>query len=319
MKFVRDSIVIFLLALGLASCGGDSGSASPAATPVRTPQLFASLTATDYTAVVQQLYISYFGRAADTGGLANFTASLAGMGAPSDIQGLSAAYATSPAVRALIDSFGNSAESQALYSGGNDAFVTAIYNNVLSRAPDAEGQAFWVGAINSGNLTRANASLSIMAGALKNSSAQGLLDAQLINKRVTIGTNFTAALVSQNQGGAYSGNTAAAAVRSMLATVTANTDPAAFQATINATINSLAANSPFAQVQGIINLRCLSCHSGGNAQLGIALDSPEQIHALAPDIYQQVVVLRTMPYQNQTQMTNAERAVVAAWFQGGAQ
>ena len=54
---------------------------NPAAAPARQPQLLASVTAVDYTTVVQQLYISYFGRAADTGGLTAFMGRLAGLGA----------------------------------------------------------------------------------------------------------------------------------------------------------------------------------------------------------------------------------------------
>ncbi len=50
----------------------------------------------------------------------------------------------------------------------------------------------------------------------------------------------------------------------------------------------------------------------------IRLDSDTAIKAQAQAIYQQVVVLKQMPMNNATGMTEAERALVGAWFQSGA-
>ena len=332
MKTSITFLTSVALALSLAACGG--GSDYNAATPPQSKtQLAARKVAladtqphapTDYYQVVQQLYISYFGRPADTSGLSNFATQLSQLNAPTDIQELNTAYNTNSSIRALIDSFGNSDESQALYSGDNAAFVIAIYNNLLSRAPDAEGQAYWVGNINSGVLTRANASLSIMAGALINQTAQGLLDAQLIRNRVSVGQTFTADLDTQTEISAYSGNQAAATARNMLSQVTANTDVTAFGSTINSTIATLVANLPptapsYATVRAILNSRCITCHSGSNIQAGINLSNDTVVHAIAQDIYTEVVVTRAMPFGNQTGMTDAERSTIQAWFQAGAQ
>jgi hypothetical protein len=168
------AMVLGALAAGLLSGCGGGNEAQPQlrALAQRTVQAAAAV---DYQEVVQQLYVAYFGRPADTGGLANFTAQMEVLGAPVGIQDLDFAYTNNANVRALIDSFGNSAESAALYSGDNEVFVTAIYANVLNRVPDAEGKAFWLSALNSGGLTRARASFTIMAAALVNGSAQGLL------------------------------------------------------------------------------------------------------------------------------------------------
>jgi TorA maturation chaperone TorD len=149
---------------------------------------------------------------------------------------VSVAYNNDAGIRALIDSFGGSEESKALYSGDTTSFVTAIYKNIFSRAPDAEGLNFWVDAIDHHGLTKANASLSIMAGALANTSSQGKLDAALVNNRTAIASDFSFALDTPSEVLAYSGNAAAAAVRAMLATVTASTDLAAFQATVQSTL-----------------------------------------------------------------------------------
>jgi hypothetical protein len=149
---------------------------------------------------------------------------------------VSEAYNSNAGIRALIDGFGSSDESKALYSGDTTSFVTSIYKNVFSRAPDADGLHFWVDAIDHYGLTKANASLSIMAGALSNTSTQGKLDAALVNNRVTIASDFSFAIDTPAEQLAYSGNTAAATVRAMLATVDANTDLVAFQGTVQSTL-----------------------------------------------------------------------------------
>ena len=46
----------------------------------------------------------------------------------------------------------------------------------------------------------------------------------------------------------------------------------------------------------------------------IVFDSDARIDAYAPLIHQQVVVTRTMPLGNITQMTDAERAAIGRWF-----
>jgi uncharacterized membrane protein len=50
----------------------------------------------------------------------------------------------------------------------------------------------------------------------------------------------------------------------------------------------------------------------------VVLNSPAAIAQNAQRIYQQVVVTRIMPLGNVTQITDYERAVVAAWVAEGA-
>jgi uncharacterized membrane protein len=71
--------------------------------------------------------------------------------------------------------------------------------------------------------------------------------------------------------------------------------------------------------------RCATCHSPqptftGLAQppAGVVLHAPAAITQNAQRIYQQVVVTRIMPVGNITQMTDSERAVIAAWVAAGA-
>ncbi len=79
----------------------------------------------------------------------------------------------------------------------------------------------------------------------------------------------------------------------------------------------------FDQVRNVINARCTSCHSAAPvhpafaaAPLGVKFDSDEQIMAEADRIYQQTVVTRVMPIGNLTAMTNEERQILDAWYQG---
>src|SRR5579872_3558549 len=153
MKTCLSSVLIGGMAL--AGCGGasDSKTSQPGANTaqqIRPVQKTSALN-NSYATVVQELYISYFGRPADPTGLANFEAALAGANAPEDAQSLLQAYKTNTTVKQLIDSFGTSKESLSLYgSGTTTAFVTAIFTNVLNRQPIASGLAFWVNAIDSG-------------------------------------------------------------------------------------------------------------------------------------------------------------------------
>jgi hypothetical protein len=194
-----------------------------------------------YDDVVQALYVAYFGRAADPTGLANFQSQLAGLNAPRTFAGVSDAYQANAGIRALIDSFANSAESNALYSGTTTDFVTSIYKNVFNRDPDAGGLKFWVDAIDKSGLSKANASLSIMAGALANTTEQGTIDAALVYNKTAVASDFTFAIDTAAELAGYSGNAAAATVRSMLSSLSAYMDLAAFQDTIASVLASLTA------------------------------------------------------------------------------
>ena len=81
----------------------------------------------------------------------------------------------------------------------------------------------------------------------------------------------------------------------------------------------------FAQVQAIVIQRCATCHADhptqpgfATAPAGIALNTPEDIRQNAAKIYQQAVQMKAMPLANLTNMTDAERAQVGAWFEAGA-
>jgi len=245
---MKNKILVLAVASVLAACGSGSGSSSDATDSTLNSQAkqfqrvtkSTTVTAASYQNAVQSLYVAYFGRPADPTGLANFEAALLADGAPTDVPSLSAAYSTNSALKALIDTFGTSKESQTLYgSGDSTAFVQAVFQNVLGRAPLAAGLTYWTGQINSGAVTQGQAALSIMAGALTNNTTQGLLDAQLVNNRITAAGYFTAQVAEMSVASAYAGTAAASAARTMLGGVTASTNLTTFQAQETAAILAL--------------------------------------------------------------------------------
>ena len=81
-----------------------------------------------------------------------------------------------------------------------------------------------------------------------------------------------------------------------------------------------AASGPvsFTRVQAVVAQRCVMCHNAQLANKGVALDTPAGIEQHAQALYQQAVLQKTMPLNNATQITDAERALLGRWFEGGA-
>lgn len=74
----------------------------------------------------------------------------------------------------------------------------------------------------------------------------------------------------------------------------------------------------FAQVQQVVAERCAMCHNEQVVSKNVQLHTPELIAKNAQALYQQAVVLKTMPMNNATQITDAERALLGRWFEAGA-
>jgi uncharacterized membrane protein len=73
----------------------------------------------------------------------------------------------------------------------------------------------------------------------------------------------------------------------------------------------------FEEIQAIVNQRCISCHGEAVQMKNLRLDSAEQIRANAQNIYQQAVVLKQMPMNNATGLTDSERQALGRWFLAG--
>ena len=74
----------------------------------------------------------------------------------------------------------------------------------------------------------------------------------------------------------------------------------------------------FAQVKTVLEQHCYACHAAQVQMKNVRLDSPQLVKQHAQNVYQQVVVTKQMPMNNTTGITDAERALIAQWFQAGA-
>ena len=73
-----------------------------------------------------------------------------------------------------------------------------------------------------------------------------------------------------------------------------------------------------AEVSTVVEQRCVQCHNAQVQQKNVALHTPALIQQHAQQVYQQTVVLRLMPMNNSTGITEAERALIKRWFETGA-
>ncbi|MBK8526189.1 MAG: urate hydroxylase PuuD [Rubrivivax sp.] len=82
----------------------------------------------------------------------------------------------------------------------------------------------------------------------------------------------------------------------------------------------LAAAQPvtFTAVKAVIDQRCSLCHNAQLASKNVALHTPELIKQHAQMVYQQAAVLKLMPLNNATQITDAERTLIKRWYESGA-
>lgn len=174
---------------------------------------------------LQQLYIGYFGRAADQEGL-NFWLDAINNG------GLSLAN--------VHASFVQSAEYTAKYTGlTNEALVAQVYLNVLGRPADAEGKAFWANAITTGLITEDQ----LIEGLLSGLSAS---DKAIIDNKVTVANYYTA-----QRGADFSADDIATS-GNILISVNGTT------ASVSTALNTIATTVPAAnagseQVVGVLN------------------------------------------------------------------
>jgi uncharacterized membrane protein len=85
-------------------------------------------------------------------------------------------------------------------------------------------------------------------------------------------------------------------------------------------------NVTLSMIRPVIASRCTTCHSQNPTHIafpaapsGVVLDTDEEIVAEALRIHQQTVVLRSMPIGNLTLISEEERALIDAWYQGRVQ
>jgi uncharacterized membrane protein len=81
---------------------------------------------------------------------------------------------------------------------------------------------------------------------------------------------------------------------------------------------SPAADASYAAVQKVLEQRCYPCHGAQLQMKNVRLDTPAALKQHAQGVYQQAAVAKTMPLNNATQMTDAERTLLRRWFEAGA-
>ena len=146
---------------------------------------------------ITKLYVGYYNRAPDPAGETYWAGRLqAGM-----------------SLKQIADSFAVQTESTNLYAylanpigasfNSAQAFVDAVYKNLLGRSADAAGEAYWTGQLINGVSTPGNAILNITGG------AQGI-DLLTVNNKVTVGDYYDTQVASNIK--AYSLATAQAAL-----------------------------------------------------------------------------------------------------------
>ena len=180
-----------------------------------------------YTEAVQKLYVAYFSRPADFGGLDYWEKVV--VAANGDTSAVSAAFAASQEYR---DTYAGKSSFQV---------INTIYQNLFGRDAEPAALLFWGGALDSNAVTIDNAVTTIAAAARST-------DATAYASKVAAATAFTAALDTTPEILGYSGAAANGAAREWLAGVSddgslaAATDPATLNVAI-ATIIGASAGS----------------------------------------------------------------------------
>ena len=177
------------------------------------------------SAEIQKLYIAYFNRPADPGGLAYWTDQLA----------------KGATMTTIANSFSASAEYQAIYAGkSNLVLIDQLYQNLFGRTADVGGLLFWSNEMLAGRVT-----ITTVASALASGTTAGSADNIAINSKIAAASAFTAAIDTAPELLAYSGSAATAQASAWLSTVTtaATLATAIAPATLAAAVASSVASS----------------------------------------------------------------------------
>lgn len=164
---------------------------------------------------IQQLYVAFFNRPADSEGLNYWTVQ---------------ANKNGGSVAAVANAFSASAEYQSVFGGLNNAdTINLIYQNLFGRPAEKEGLVYWSDAIDKG-LSISKIAQAIAAGAQND-------DATAVHNKVVYAVDFTnASADSSAEIIGYSGAAANAVAKAQLLTITDNASLAAAVANIDANV-----------------------------------------------------------------------------------
>jgi hypothetical protein len=153
-----------------------------------------------YDSVVNSFYLAYYGRPADTAGLAYWTQQLDSVGGNVGI---------------IANAFATSEEATIRFGGENAAErIATMYQQLFNRAPDASGLQYWTEAVESGRTTLAAVTMEILKG------VQGS-DVTIAEARQYAAQSFTQSVAAA--GIDFNGYAAIEASRALIAAVGAGT------------------------------------------------------------------------------------------------
>ena len=133
----------------------------------------------DYRNQVQTMYVAYYGRPGDAGGLDFWAGEL------EEANGI---------LKEIIDAFGNSKEFQDRFGDLDDEeLVNNIYEQLLGRDADSEGLGFYVNGLREGRFTLATIALNVADGAGQKPDGR---DAATVANKLQAANAFSAALSS---------------------------------------------------------------------------------------------------------------------------
>lgn len=173
------------------------------------------MAAANYFDSVQKLYIAFYQRPADSGGLLYWS------------QRLDAAKGS---LEGVVDAFATSAEANTLYGTVDKdtvgTVVDKIYQALFNRTPDEAGKKYYVDGFLAGKFTAGKIALDVLNGATNN-------DLVAINNKVTVANRFTETVdgramtdgdfgVGSVFAATYAGDTDAQAAREILVGVTSS-------------------------------------------------------------------------------------------------
>jgi hypothetical protein len=182
---------------------------------------------TTHVAAVQQMYVAYFGRPADTAGLDYWTNVVeANAGATAAV---SAAFAASPEY--IVTYFGQN----------NTQIVNNIYQNLFGRDADAAGSAYWANLLTNGTIKVDTIVAEVAKAALTT-------DAEAVENKVAASTAFTAQLDTAAENTGYAGNSALTLAKAFVKSVTSDATLANLTAQVAAVVK---AGTPFSLTSGL--------------------------------------------------------------------
>jgi len=191
---------------------------------------------TTHVAAVQQMYVAYFGRPADTAGLDYWTNVVeANAGATAAV---SAAFAASPEY--IVTYFGQN----------NTQIVNNIYQNLFGRDADAAGSAYWANLLTNGTIKVDTIVAEVAKAALTT-------DKEAVENKVAASTAFTAQLDTAAENTGYAGNSALTLAKAFVKSVTTDATLATAITPANLTAQVAAvvkAGTPFTVNSGLAAL-----------------------------------------------------------------